>query len=105
MASPNTVENFVIPPHTLYGDYPPKIAENEIKPVNETGEIVLAEVVIPEYIVVHDGPPTDSSAQDYYVKFKDYIKNVASSEIYATWPEATLFANIRSEERRVGKEC
>ncbi len=40
-------ELFVIPPHTLYGDYPPKIAENEIKSINETGEIVLSRVVIP----------------------------------------------------------
>ena len=48
----------------------------------------------PEFIIVHDGPPSDSSAKNYYVKYKDYIKNVASSEIYATWPEATLYANI-----------
>lgn len=40
-------ELFVIPPHTLFGDYPPKIAENEIKDVTETGEIVLSRVVIP----------------------------------------------------------
>ena len=44
---------FVIPAHTLYGNYPPKIAEEEIKPVNETGEIVLSRVVVPEYIIVH----------------------------------------------------
>lgn len=85
---------FVIPPHTLFGDYPPKIAEAEIKPINESGEIVLSRVVVPEYVIVHDGPPTDKTAQNYYVKFKDYIKNVASSEIYATWPLATLQANI-----------
>lgn len=48
----------------------------------------------PEYVIVHDGPPSDSRAKDYYVTYKDYIKNVASSEIYATWPEATLTANI-----------
>nr|WP_296961655.1 peptidoglycan-binding protein [uncultured Mediterraneibacter sp.] len=85
---------FVIPAHTLYGDYPPKIAEEEIKPVNETGEIVLSRVVVPEYIVVHDGSPRDSTATNYYVKYKDYIKNVASSEIYATWPENTIRANV-----------
>lgn len=85
---------YVIDPHTLYGDYPPKIAEASIKPVNETGEIVLSKVVIPEFVVIHDGPPKDSSAQNYYVKYKDYIKNVASSEIYATWPEATIQANV-----------
>ena len=85
---------YVIGPHTLYGDYPPKIAETEIKPVQESGEIVLSRVVVPETIVVHDGPPTDRSASDYYVSYKDYIKNVASSEIYATWPDAAIRANI-----------
>ena len=85
---------FVIPAHTVYGDYPPKIAEAEIKPVTETGEIVLSRVVVPEYIVVHDGSPRDSTATNYYVKYKDYIKNVASSEIYATWPENTIRANV-----------
>ena len=86
--------NIVIPANTLYGDYPPKIAESEIKPVNETGEIVLSRVVVPEYVVVHDGSPRDSTAQDYYVRYRDYIKNVASSEIYSTWPDSTIRANI-----------
>ncbi len=85
---------FVIPAHTLYGNYPAKIPEDEIKPVNETGEIVLSRVVVPEYIVVHDGSPRDSTAKNYYVKYKDYIKNVASSEIYATWPANTIRANV-----------
>lgn len=87
-------EVFVIPAHTLYGDYPPKIAEDEIKPMNESGEIVLSRVVVPEYIVVHNGSPRDSTANNYYVKYKDYIKNVASSEIYATWPSNTIRANV-----------
>ncbi len=87
-------ETIVIPDHTLYGEYPPKIPEDEIKPVDETGEIVLSRVVIPEYVVVHDGVPSDSTAPNYYVKYKDYIKNVASSEIYATWPENAIYANI-----------
>lgn len=86
--------NVVIGPHTLYGDYPPKIPEEEVKSVNESGEIVLSRVVIPEYVVVHDGPPGDASAKDYYVRYRDYIKNVASSEIYATWPDATIRANV-----------
>ena len=90
----NDVDNIVIPAHTLYGDYPAKIPEPEIMPVAETGEIVLNRVVIPEYVIVHDGAPSDSTAANYYVRYKDYIKNVASSEIYATWPEATLLANI-----------
>ncbi|NBK92604.1 peptidoglycan-binding protein [bacterium 1XD21-13] len=87
-------ERFVIPAHTLFGNYPPKIAEAEIKPVNETGEIVLSRVVVPEYVIVHDGVPTDSSAKNYWVRYKDYIKNVASSEIYATWSDAAIRANI-----------
>lgn len=83
-----------IPVHTLYGEYPPKIPEEEIKPMAESGEIVLSRVVIPEYIIVHDGVPSDSTAPNYWVRYKDYIKNVASSEIYSTWPEATIYANI-----------
>ena len=89
-----TENNIVIPVNTLYGNYPEKIPESEIKPVQQTGEIVLSRVVIPETIVVHDGVPTDSTAQNYYVRYKDYIKNVASSEIYSTWPRQTLEANI-----------
>lgn len=83
-----------IPAHTLYGNYPPKIPEAEIKPINESGEIVLSRVVIPEYIVVHDGVPNDSGAKNYYVRYTDYIKNVVCSEIYATWPEDAIYANI-----------
>lgn len=82
-----------IPDHTLYGDYPPKIPEDEIKPMDESGEIVLSRVVIPEYIIVHDGVPSDSTAGNYYVRYRDYIKNVVSSEIYATWPESAIYAN------------
>ena len=91
--SPKEQEIF-IPDHTLYGEYPAKIPEAEIKTEAETGEIVLSRVVIPEYIIVHDGLPDDSSAPNYYVRYKDYIKNVVSSEIYATWPESTIYANI-----------
>ena len=90
----DTENNIVIPVNTLYGNYPEKIPESEIKPVQQSGEIVLSRVVIPETIVVHDGVPTDSTAQNYYVRYKDYIKNVASSEIYSTWPRQTLEANI-----------
>lgn len=83
----------VIPDHTLYGEYPPKIPEDEIKPVDESGEIVLSRVVIPEYVVVHDGTPGDTTAPNFYVRYRDYIKNVVSSEIYATWPESAIYAN------------
>lgn len=92
--SQSQVDNIVIPVNTLYGDFPPKIAESEIKPVTESGEIVLSKVVIPEFVIVHDGPPGDANAADYYVRYRDYIKNVASSEIYSTWPDSTLRANI-----------
>lgn len=87
-------DTIVIAAHTLYAAYPPKIPEAEIKPLSETGEIVLSRVVVPEYIIVHDGAPSDSTAPNYYIKYRDYIKNVASSEIYATWPDASLRANI-----------
>lgn len=87
-------ELFVIPPHTLFGDYPPKIAEAEVKATKESGEIVLSRVVIPEFVIVHDGPPTDTTAENHYERFRDYIKNVASSEIYSTWPESAITANI-----------
>lgn len=84
----------IIPAHTLFGDFPPKIPEDEIKPMPESGEIVLSRVVIPEYIIVHDGVPSDSTARNYWVRYKDYIKNVASCEIYSTWPENAIYANI-----------
>ena len=89
-----TSEEFTIPDHTLYGYYPPKILEEETKEIVPSGEIVLASVVIPEFIVVHDGTPNNTRAKNYTVPYRDYIKNVASSEIYATWPEATIYANI-----------
>ncbi|MCL1925114.1 MAG: peptidoglycan-binding protein, partial [Defluviitaleaceae bacterium] len=54
---------------------------------------VLANVIIPGYITVHLGTP-DSNAQNMRVAFKDYIKNVASHEIFDTWKEAALIANI-----------
>ena len=87
-------ERLVIGPHTLFAEYPPKIEESEVKPVDESGEIVLSRVVIPEYIVVHDGSVNDTTAPNYYERYRDYIKNVASSEIYATWPDDTIRANI-----------
>ena len=93
-ATESMTDNIVIPAHTLFAEYPPKIAEAEIKPVTETGEIVLSRVVIPDYVIVQDGAPSDPTARDYYVRYRDYIKNVASSEIYSTWPDATIRANV-----------
>lgn len=87
-------QDIVIAAHTLFAEYPSKIPEAEIKPTDVSGEIVLNKVVVPEYVVVHDGSPRDTTAKNYWVRYKDYIKNVASSEIYATWPENTIRANV-----------
>lgn len=54
---------------------------------------VLRQVAIPNPITVHLGTPA-SSASNVQVSFPDYVKNVASSEIYPTWPDASLRANI-----------
>lgn len=82
-------------PNTLNGDYPAKIPESDEKPLPPpTSGVVLPQPVVPEFIIVHQGSPNDSSAPNYKVKFKDYIKNVASCEIYSTWPETTIRANI-----------
>ncbi|MDR3090670.1 MAG: peptidoglycan-binding protein [Clostridiales bacterium] len=54
---------------------------------------VLKEVIIPTNITVHIGRP-DASAPNVTVPFIDYIKNVASHEIYPTWPEAAIEANV-----------
>ncbi len=88
-------ETILIPPHTLYEIYPPKISEDAVKELpNSSGLVILDKVVIPEFIVVHDGDPNDDSAPNYWVPYKDYIKNVASCEIYATWPQECIKANI-----------
>ena len=81
--------------HTLWGNYPPKIPESSLKPLSApTGFVVLDEPVVPEFIVVHDGLPEDTSAENYWVPFREYIKNVACSEIYSTWPDQTIYANV-----------
>lgn len=57
---------------------------------------VLPTPYIPETITVHLGAPSQN-AQDVTVTFQDYIKNVASSEIYPTWPESTIRANVYAQ--------
>ena len=52
--------------------------------------------VIPSTITVHLGPPS-SDAENVTVPFSDYIKNVASSEIFSTWPPSALRANILAQ--------
>lgn len=58
---------------------------------------VLTNVYIPRYITVHLGAPSNASAQNVTVDFAYYIKNVASSEIYPTWPENAIRANIYAQ--------
>ncbi|MCL1873045.1 MAG: carboxypeptidase regulatory-like domain-containing protein [Clostridiales bacterium] len=89
-----TLEEINIEPPTLWGNFPPKIPEQDVKPLPEpTGLVVLDQVVIPEFVVVHAGRPTDTGAVNHWVSFKDYVKNVVSSEIFPTWPQETLRAN------------
>ncbi|MBQ5591172.1 MAG: peptidoglycan-binding protein [Clostridia bacterium] len=56
----------------------------------------MAEFTIPEFITVHIGAPSNSG-QNITIPFADYIKNVASSEIYPTWPENAIRANIYAQ--------
>ena len=84
-----------IPANVQVGNYPPKIPEAEEKPLPKPqGVVVLAEPVVPQYIRVHAGSPNDNSAPNYTVTYKEYIENVASCEIYSTWPDTTIRANI-----------
>lgn len=82
-------------PNRLLGGYPPKIPEDPDKPLPPpVGTVVLPEPVVPELVVVHQGLPDDPSAPNYTVRYKDYLKNVASSEIYSTWSDNTIRANL-----------
>ena len=84
-----------IPANVQVGNYPPKIPEAEEKPLPKPqGIVVLANPVVPQYIRVHAGSPNDNSAPNYTVTYKEYIENVASCEIYSTWPDTTIRANI-----------
>ncbi|MGL5379358.1 peptidoglycan-binding protein [Clostridium sp.] len=84
-----------IGPNRLNGDYPAKIPEEVDKPLPPpTGGVVLPKPVVPEFIVVHTGSPSNTSAPNYKIPYKDYIKNVASSEIYSTWPDSTIRSNV-----------
>ena len=84
-----------IGPNTLNGNYPAKIPEEVDKPLPPpTSGVVLPKPVAPEFITVHAGSPNNDSATNYKVPYKDYIKNVASCEIYSTWSESTIRANV-----------
>ncbi len=92
--TPAAERSITIQPNTLWGNFPPKIPENEVKELPPAqGYSVLPNPVIPEYIIVHTGAPT-ADAQNYWIPFKDYIKNVACCEIYPTWPTETIRANV-----------
>ena len=82
----------IITPNTLWREYPQSIREEKEDEISTP--YVLSRVLIPENIVVHDGTPSNYSAPNYTVPFIDYIKNVASSEIYSTWPKETIKANV-----------
>ena len=84
-------EIFDIPEHALFSGDGGTGAEPAVQ-----CERILAEVVIPNKIVVHLGRPA-VSARNVTVPFRDYIKNVASSEIYPTWPVEALKANIYAQ--------
>ena len=71
----------------MSGDRPPPYSISNAEP------FVMRQVIIPNPITVHLGTPA-SNASNIQVPFIDYIKNVASSEIYSTWPQASLEANI-----------
>lgn len=89
------VRNILLPPHALWGEPSSRAPEEAVKPLPEPeGLVVLPEPVIPEFVVVHAGRPDDASAPDYWVPFKDYIKNVACSEIYSTWRTEAIKANV-----------
>lgn len=91
----SAVQTIPIEEHTLWGIFPPKIPEDEVKPLPDAGGfIVLPAPVVPEFVVVHLGVPADATANNVWVPFKDYVKNVASSEIYSTWPRETIKSNI-----------
>ena len=65
-------------------------------PANIVNPFVAAEVYVPETITVHLGRPS-ANAENITLPFQDYIKNVASSEIFPTWPENAIRANVYAQ--------
>ncbi len=82
----------VIPPHPLFAGS----GSSGAQPVENCTPRVLDKVIIPKNITVHLGKPA-ASARNVTVSFRDYIANVASSEVYPTWPEQALRANIHCQ--------
>lgn len=92
---PGQSSDINIPDPAIMGGMPEKIPESETKRLPDAGgTVVLPKPVVPSVIVVHGGVPSDTTAPDYTVSFTDYIKNVASSEIFATWPREAIKANV-----------
>lgn len=88
-------DTIIVLPNTLSGNFPSKIPESAEKPLPPPSSgVVLPMPVVPEFITVHQGSPNDDNAPNYKVLYKEYLKNVASCEIYSTWPETTIRANI-----------
>ncbi len=85
-----------IPPNALRLPPEEEGDESSLPPRNPTPQLHTVPF-IPEYITVHLGLPTDLTAKNVTVTFPDYIKNVASSEIYPTWPEESIRANILAQ--------
>ena len=86
-------DTFDVPPHHLYS---PGSEASSSAPVQLCEPRVLTVPIIPETITVHLGKPA-ASAQNVTVSFRKYIANVASSEVYPTWPEQALRANIHAQ--------
>jgi len=84
-----------LPEHELWGEHEAKIPEDFYKPDPKDDIRVLPRVIIPEYLIVHDGAPT-ASATRHIVPFIDYIKNVTSSEIFSTWHVEAIKANVHA---------
>ena len=82
----------IIPPHALFAGS----GGSGAQPVENCTPRVLDKVIIPKNITVHLGKPA-ASARNVTVSFRDYIANVASSEVYPTWPEQALRANIHCQ--------
>jgi len=88
--------NINVSPHALRLPIQPPPDLDSLAPPRPTGQLHTAPY-IPQYITVHLGVPNDNLAKNVTVTFQDYIKNVASSEIYPTWPEESLKANILAQ--------
>ena len=82
----------VIPPHPLFAGG----GGSGRAPADPCAPRVLDRVIIPKNITVHLGKPA-ASARNVTVSFRRYIANVASSEVYPTWPESALRANIHCQ--------